>query len=105
MRKRKIVLADEVPFMLSAKGLEHVRRRKKLKGEAFPEQGRQSLEEYIAARSREIARDDPELIAVLEQLGKAAVHRDCSFFIKEIDFDKKWKVLTVSIFETLIVTD
>lgn len=91
--------------MLSARGLEHVRRRKELKDESFPRQSAQSLEEYIARVSREIARDDTDLIAVLEELGEAAVHCDCRFFIKEIDFDKKWKVLTVSIFETLIVID
>ena len=105
MRKRKVVIADEVPFMLSGEGLEHVRRRKELKGERLPEQGSESFDEYIAKMSRKIARDDSDLIAVLEEIGKAAVRSDCSFFIKEIDFDKKWKVFTVSIFETLVVTD
>ena len=105
MRKRKVAIADEVPFMLSAEGLEQIRRRKELKGERFPEQGIQSLDEYTAKMSREIARDDSDLIAVLEEIGDAAVQPDCSFTIKEIDFDKKWKVFTVSIFETLVVTD
>jgi hypothetical protein len=105
MLTRKVAIADEVPFMLSAEGLEHVRRRKVLKGEPFPEQGAQSPDEYIAKVSREIARDDSDLIAALEEMGNAAVQPGSSYFIKEIDFHKKWKILTVSIFETLVVTD
>jgi len=99
----KIVVGEEVPFLLSAMGVEEIRRRKQQKGLAFPTQDGTKLPDYLAKISYDIPRDDPDLVEVLEKVGQKGAQPGCSFRICELDAQAHWRLCHVSNFEVLLV--
>jgi len=99
----KIVVGEEVPFLLSAMGVEEIRRRKQQKGLAFPAQDEATLPDYLAKISYDIPRDDPDLVAVLESVGQDGAQPGCCFRICELNAKAPWRLCHVSNFEMLLV--
>ena len=99
----KIVVGEEVPFLLSATGVDEIRRRKQEKGQAFPAQGATALPDYLAKISYDIPRDDPDLVAVLESVGQDGAQPGCGFRIHELEAKAPWRLCHVANFELLLV--
>lgn len=99
----RIVVGEEVPFLLSLAGVDAIRRRKQERGLDFPTQGEAKLPDYLAKISYDIPRDDPDLVAVLESVGQEGAQPGCSFRIHEVDAKASWRLCHVSNFEMLLV--
>ncbi|WP_413207653.1 hypothetical protein [Rhodospirillum sp. A1_3_36] len=103
MQYTNIVVADEVPFLLSEEGVKDFMRRKKDYSYSLPHQGGGKSADDAEQLSRLVARDDPDLIATIGDLGRVALHPQCSIDVKAVPLGQAWRIVTVSQFEVLLL--
>jgi hypothetical protein len=103
MQYTDVVVVNEVPFLLSEEGVKHFVHRKKGCCSSLPDQGCLSSEDYAHRISWLVARDDPDLIATIGDLGRVALNPQCSIEVKAVPFGQAWRIVTVSQFEVLVV--